>query len=241
MSTHWANLENVIIVAGHAIYVGADFDDAAADRYWLLETFQRGEPPFYIEHIRHGVDLAARDPRALLITSGGQTRENAGPRSEAQSYWLIADYFRWWSQHNVAKRSTTEEFARDSFENLLFGICRFFECVDKYPTNVTVVSWRFKESRFDAHREAIQFPKDRFTFVGVNNPEDLAGAERGEQRARQEFEADPFGTEIPLIAKRSARNPFRRVAAYPQTCRELVQLLSHRSVDSKAFSGNLPW
>jgi hypothetical protein len=248
MDSEWASLNHVIIVAGHAVYVGENFDNVAADRNWYLERFQRGEPRFYIEHIRHGVDLAARDSTSLLVFSGGQTREHAGPRSEAQSYWLIAEHFRWWSQPDVARRATTEEFARDSLENVLFGICRFFECVDRYPEKVTVVSWTFKQSRFEFHRDTLRYPKDRFVFAGVNNPDDLVGAEQGEQRARREFEDDPFGTEIAAAGeparlgdKRSARSPFKRVAPYTQSCRELAALLSHRTRDGRAFNGGLPW
>ncbi len=50
------------------------------DSSWLLLDYQRGEPPFYIEHVRAGVEAAAADADALLILSGGMTRREAGPR-----------------------------------------------------------------------------------------------------------------------------------------------------------------
>ena len=131
---NWAKLENLILVAGHAVYIADNFDDPENDNGWFLQPFQKGEPPFYIEHIRKSVDIADQDPKSLLVFSGGQTRPQAGPRSEAQSYWTIADHFGWWRKTNVKLRATTEEFARDSYENLLFGICRFFEAVGQYPT-----------------------------------------------------------------------------------------------------------
>ena len=37
-----------------------------------------------------------RDPRALLMFSGGETRREAGPKSEAQSYWAVADAADWY-------------------------------------------------------------------------------------------------------------------------------------------------
>src|SRR5262245_8682642 len=111
-SNNWESLVNLVLVAGHAVYVGRDFARPDADENWLLQSFQKGEPPFYIQHIRAGAQLAAKDPRALLVFSGGQTRREAGPRSEAQSYWSLADHFRWWSLPGVAERATTEEFAR---------------------------------------------------------------------------------------------------------------------------------
>ena len=35
-------------------------------------------------------------------------------------------------------RTLTEEHARDSFENLLFSVCRFRELTGTYPYNITV-------------------------------------------------------------------------------------------------------
>ena len=88
-------MEHLILVAGHAVYVAPDFARPEADESWLLQDFQRGEPPFYIEHIRRGVELTAADAGALLMFSGGQTRREAGPRSEAESYWRLAEHFGW--------------------------------------------------------------------------------------------------------------------------------------------------
>jgi len=149
MDQHWNNLENLFLVAGHAVYNAADYQHPFDDESWFLQSFQKGELPFYIEHIRRGVELANEDKKALLVFSGGQTRLEAGPKSEAQSYWMIANHhFRWWARTNVMLRSTTEEFARDSLENLVFGICRFRECVRRIPAIVRVVSWEFKRKRF---------------------------------------------------------------------------------------------
>jgi hypothetical protein len=86
----------------------------AADSSWYLQAFQKAEPPFYIEHIHEGVRLAAEDRKALLVFSGGQTRAEAGPRSEALSYWVVAKHFSWWHRASVELRATTEEYARDS-------------------------------------------------------------------------------------------------------------------------------
>ena len=45
-----------------------------------------------------------------------------------------------YGQPEVRGRAFTEDRARDSFENLLFGLCRFFELTGRYPEFV-VVSW----------------------------------------------------------------------------------------------------
>jgi hypothetical protein len=236
---HWTGLKNLILVAGHAIYVAEDFDNPALDGNWVLQEFQKGEPPFYIEHIFRGVELAAADRKSLLIFSGGQTRSEAGPRSEAQSYWMVAKHFLWWHRASVELRATTEEFARDSFENLLFGICRFYECVESYPDTITVVSWRFKDKRFDLHRDAICFPKSKFIFEGVNNPVDLVGAQKGEAKAIAQFSEDSFGVGKDLGHKRTERNPFNRTHPYAASNPELIELIRFRGEEH--FKGALPW
>jgi len=238
---HWEDLNTLILVAGHAVYIGDNFEDPSSDDNWFLQSFQLGEPPFYIEHIKYGVDRASSESRALLVFSGGQTRFEAGPRSEAQSYWMIADHFSWWHRPSVRLRATTEEFARDSFENLLFSICRFKECTGHYPEFIEVVSWAFKHERFELHRNAIKWPANCYKFHGVNNPVDLDGAMKGEAKAVAAFKEDPYGTEGQLAKKRTERNPFNRWPPYSVSCQELVNLLNHKTADGKEFRGKLPW
>lgn len=238
--TDWKSLENLILVAGHAVYVGRDFQHPEDDQNWTLQAFQKGEPRFYIEHIRAGVNLAAEDSRSLLVFSGGQTRREAGPRTEAQSYWGLAEHFRWWSLLGVSERVTTEEFARDSFENVLFGVCRFKESTGRYPERVRVVSWAFKQARFDLHREALRFPESRFSFYGANQPDDLVGAQKGESKAIASFRNDPYGTgEEDLGKKRANRNPFNRWPPYFVNCPELAGILQHQGPG--LYEGDLPW
>jgi hypothetical protein len=136
-----------------------------------------GEAQSFLDHIRLGIQAAARDPAALLLFSGGQTRKAAGPRSEGLSYWMAAEAAGWFGARQVRARAYTEvrtrtrsgggvlnvlpphltphltphctcttptphlaplshltlhvfdrqEHARDSFENLLFSLCRFYE------------------------------------------------------------------------------------------------------------------
>ncbi|MFN0123220.1 MAG: hypothetical protein ACKV2V_22180, partial [Blastocatellia bacterium] len=133
-------LSDLIIVAGHAIYTADDFDHPERDENWCLQSFQKGEPPFYLEHIRHGIELVAANEKALLYFSGGMTRVEAGRRSEGGSYRLLAEHCGWLSP-GIADRVHAEEYARDSFENLLFGLCGFHEITGAWPRQLTVVSW----------------------------------------------------------------------------------------------------
>jgi hypothetical protein len=239
----WKSLDKLILVAGHAVYIGKDSAGADRDENWVLRTFQKGEPPRYIEHVRYAVELAASLPNSLLIFSGGQTRLEAGPQSEGQSYWRLADQFSWWQKPAVCDRATTEEFARDSFENLLFGIARFRECTGHFPQSIEVVGWKFKRERFDFHRQTIRWPSGdaHYTYHGVNDPIDLARSLDGEARTLAAFREDPFGTQGPLWSKRGGRNPFQQRPPYAETCPEIAGLLRHESANEGDFDGILPW
>lgn len=226
-----------ILVAGHAVL--RKFSDPTDEVNWVLLDFQRGEVPSYIEHVRHGVQLAAQEPQARLIFTGGQSREAGGPRSEALCYYWIAEVFGWFGHPEVAERAATEEFARDSFENLLFGVCRYREIAGEYPSEVWMVSWRFKEQRFHLHREAIRWPYERFRYEAPNNPPDLEQALAAERRAIEKYTADPYSSGEEFSAKRRERNPFRRQHGYFQSCPEAAALFEHAG--PAPFAGAVPW
>lgn len=234
---HWTDLENLVLVAGHAI--PRRFDNLTDDASWFLKHFQAGEGPYYVQHVRAGVELAAADPRALLVFAGGQTDSAAGPRTEAQGYWLIAEHHGWYGMADVATRATTEEFSLDSMLNLLYGICRFRECTSRYPHHITVAGWAFKGPRFDFHRHALRFPAERFRYAGVNDPDNLNVNLPFELQRLQDFRLDPYGASPNLAAKREARNPFRRFHGYAHTCPELRNLLAHAGPE--LYEETLPW
>ncbi|MBI2689954.1 MAG: hypothetical protein HYX27_26925 [Acidobacteria bacterium] len=231
------DFRNIVAVAGHAIC--SDCRNPFDESNWILLPFQRGEVECYIGHIAAGVRAVAVDPAALLIFTGGCSREAAGPRSEAQSYYWIADRLGWFGHPEVRQRTITEEFARDSHENLLYSVCRAREYGGSYPEHVTFVSWEFKRQRFHLHREAIRWPADRFTYLGANDPPALAQAVVAEERNRMAYVADPYSALAAFRAKREARNPFRRTAGYVLSCPELAGLLAHEGPE--LYSGTLPW
>ena len=196
------------------------------DSSWYLLDYQRRAdvPSALVKHIEEGVRITARDPKSVLVFSGGQTRRDAGPRSEGQSYWHVAEHFDWWGT-GAGARATTEEYARDSLENVLFAACRFQEVVGRYPKRVTVVSYDFKRRRFvELLGPALHLPLE---FVGVapGGRFDAQSAARGEAKAAEAFERDPYGCEGELASKRTARNPFRRREGYGASCPALRPLL----------------
>src|SRR3954471_17337011 len=100
MSSRQPEFRDVVIVACHAPFkatVDSTPCDPALDDPWVLQSFQQGEAPLYIEHLRRAVELARENPEALLICSGGYTRKEAGLRwSEAATYSAIGAHFKWW-------------------------------------------------------------------------------------------------------------------------------------------------
>ena len=86
--------------------------------------------------------------------------------------------------HQPSSVCQLQEHARDSFENLLFSLCRFYELTGHYPNDVLVISYDFKHERFaDLHRAALLWPDHRFRFLGT--PALMPGAEKVGIVARQ--------------------------------------------------------
>jgi hypothetical protein len=263
-----SSLTHLILCAGHAVLTGTDVHSLDDERNWFLLDYQKDQLSTFVAHIQRSVELTRADPAALLIFSGGETRAAAGPRSEAQGYWTAANLQHWWNDKprtteadgenssdlpdEVSLRAVTEEYSRDSFENLLFSVCRFKEVTGAYPSRITVVGFSFKGPRFtELHRGAIRFPEEYFSYDGIDPPilqenTPTAAAARAallaseQSQSYQPFVTDPYSCHAPLLTKKKTRNPFRRShAGYEHGCPEIKLLLRHcgRSV----FTGALPW
>ncbi|KAK5840458.1 putative C57A10.07 [Gossypium arboreum] len=240
----YAKLQNLVMVAGHSVYTSSTCEKVDKEDSWFLEPYQKnpGQAATFLTHIKEGVESTAQDDAALLLFSGGETRKAAGPRSEAQSYWTVADSKGWFGKEESVKwRALTEEHARDSFENLLFSVCRFRELTGAYPQNITVVSYDFKEERFaNLHRSAIDFPESQFFYRGT--PASLTAKEaalKGEALVRTQFQHDPFGCIGLLKKKKVGRDPFHRSIPYPNGCPEIEGLF--RYCGTAPYQGSLPW
>lgn len=230
--------KNLVIVAGHSVYIGEDLKNVFDDSNWSLFPFQKGEPKLYIEHIKTGCEIAREDHNSFLIFTGGQTRKEAYFRSEAQMYWEIANHLGY-IDDDLRERTTTEEFSRDSFENLLFPICRFREYLGYYPEHITMVTFKFKEKRFKLHCEALRIPEHMVKFVGPNNPEDVDLALQGEAKAIELMKNDPYCCNGKLLEKKEQRNPWKRQHGYGISCPEMKELLEY--CGKEIFRGKLPW
>ena len=139
-----------------------------------------------------------------------------------------------------------EEFATDSFENLMYSVCRFREVVGKYPRKITVVGFAFKKTRFEElHAPALRFPKDSFHYVGIDPPASTGFNVKRmvywEKKASfSQFKHDLYGCHSRvLLKKRKQRNPFSRTPPYPLSCPEMSNLL--RWCGPKKYGQRLPW
>lgn len=238
-------------MAGHSVLISGQVENAAFDEsVWYLLDYQRGRglPYAIVSHIQAGIKLALEDEKSLLVFSGGETRAQTGPDTEGASYFRVADALDLWNgrdvfneidsnsgvgvKSTVRARTITEEYATDSFENLMFSICRFHDITGSYPQKISLVSFTFKQQRFEElHANALQWPLPSFNYIGVDPPSstgfDLQQASDGErQNSLVPFKTDPYGchTEV-LQEKRKQRNPFARKAPYELTCPDMKSLL----------------
>lgn len=245
-SPDWSPLRSAIVVCGHAIYHGGPTLNpvhlASTDENWSLLPFQKGESKYFVSHVASGVRLASEARDSLLIFSGGQTRF---PHilSEAQGYHDVATAFDFWGMYDVRSRVTTEEFSRDSFDNVLYSIARFKECVGRFPEKLTIISWAFKEERFQLHTRSIHWPTPKYQFFGVGNPDSLIPAEAAESRTLEQFKEDPYGygsSNGGLGRKKQARNPYRRQHGYSTSCPELAFILTWKG-PTRLSEKDVPW
>jgi hypothetical protein len=235
-------LDTLIIVPGHAIYVGSEPAHAKSTAHWrgTFPGYQdNDEVELYWDHIRTGVLVAARrkekndtkELTSLLVFSGGETRPKAGPYAEAQSYWFLAYQNNWFGHPEIEEVATTEEFARDSFENLLFSIHRFHQLVHSLPDFIIVCGFSFKARRYQFHWETISSDpanhcinleglRSKFTYIEVNDPPPYllkgpGGSEEGEAETYELFRKDPLAERSPLVDKERERDRFLRHHPYP--------------------------
>ncbi|WRT65039.1 uncharacterized protein IL334_001981 [Kwoniella shivajii] len=239
--TRYEELNHLIMVPGHAIWLGHDPTKATQNDDWILEPMQKsGSVKTYIKHIERGVEELKKDNKALLVFSGGATRlPPSPPLPEALSYHNLAHALSLLpstplpTEEGNSKsplplnlRAATEEYALDSYENLLFSIARFKEVTGRYPGKITVVGYGMKRRRFvNLHRAALSFPSSNFTYIGINDQGDIKGHYQGEFKyGFKPFIYSPSGCHPPLSIKRLVRNPYKRYHPYHISNPHLIDL-----------------
>ncbi|KAK5285090.1 hypothetical protein LTR16_004769, partial [Cryomyces antarcticus] len=159
---------DLIILCCHAIYARGPNSSVLNNPYdesqWHLQPFQRGEHETFMQHIAASfayITTSTAHERTMLVISGGATKQGEGVViSEAHSY--LHAYCDGQTQTRVGAVGVNvdaetllsegqvllEEYATDSFQNLLFSILRFRRAVGTWPRMITVVTHAFKAERF---------------------------------------------------------------------------------------------
>src|SRR5262245_40712187 len=117
----------MVVVPGHGVWI----NDGSPDGKWV--GIFPGEGELLAEHIRAGVELAVRT-KAVLVFSGGMTREQAGRRSEAESYEDYAKHKGWFG--GPKPQVLLEKFGLDSLSNLVFCLACYKDAFGIYPSKV---------------------------------------------------------------------------------------------------------
>lgn len=231
---------HLIIIPCHGIWTGSDIKDKekAGDcqDQWLLAPFQReGQDHLcFKDHLLTGFKILKQDPSSILMPSGGKTKPEI-ELSEAESYLNLLKQVEGQDFESYGSRVVLEDYARDSFENVIFLICRFDEVAGTYPEKITIVGFEFKRSRFLNNHlaQALNYPLEKIEYIG-NSPtppsevkeEYFKDLDQSEYRfAVKLFESDWYGVKDPLLKKKLGRNPFHQVVKYSTTNPVLKQFL----------------
>ncbi|EDK43579.1 hypothetical protein LELG_01757 [Lodderomyces elongisporus NRRL YB-4239] len=254
VSTH------LIIVPCHGIWKGRNPRDRDN---WHLAPFQieGNDHICFIEHLSTAYLELEADPAAFMIISGGETKREAGEIAEATTYHqllndlslidsnkdtktnkdLVGGEFK-----SIQSRIATEVYARDSFENVLFSMCRFYELHKRYPTKITITGFEFKSYRFTQLHllQALAFNLDNVVYLGNQpNPSHLSTEAKQKyfkeldhsekQHAANVFAQDWYGIGPNLKSKKLKRNPFAKKHSYAITNPYITNFLNEIADDVK--------
>lgn len=233
-------INRLVILPCHSIWKPQSASSTGDDRSeWSLVSFQiEGYDHLaFKEHITRSIEYVKKDANSQLVISGGQTKAELGPVSEAYSFYELFCTLN--DDELLLSRITTEEFARDSFENVLFLVCRFYEVHGYYPEHITVIGFEFKRDRFVKHHlgQALNFPEERIEYIGnAPDPKDLNAEQKrayfedlkmSEAKfAVEPFKIDWFGRKGSLKKKRDQRNPFNRFHGYASSNKGIAPFIN---------------
>jgi hypothetical protein len=161
--------EDLIIVPCHGVFTGTDPLDPCD---WVIEKWQEHDLCHFIAHVQTGLDLfigragiESLGTMRHIMFSGGRTKQET-EQSEALGYYKIASIILKDSEWSDKYREAIlEEYARDSFENVLFCICRFWQLYARFPTHIHIVGFPFKKRRF----KFLHFPAINQLLLSVSN------------------------------------------------------------------------
>lgn len=148
---------------------------------------------------------------------------------------------------------STEEFALDSFDNLLYSLARFHELTSNYASSVTIVGFGFKTKRFlQCHACAIDYPLSKIEYLSYEPQPQYSETEKIEayfndlnyqesKNALELFKTDWYGTKEPLLSKKIKRNPFTLSPNYRLPFELEQPILDDNAFFETMIQGKMPW
>ena len=212
-------MRKLILVPAQAVYVGRRYEQAKDPDAWKSpadwpEANELAE--LWAQHVAAAIHIADVKPATLVMFSGGTIAPEVED-SGGQGLFDLAVQAQWFGNIKVASRACREEYARDSFEHLLFGIERFQEITKKRqtPETIIVVGPAFQQAAFELHAQTIALRRlngiGRFELVyeGINDPPEpiLSGRREREAQLLDEYHRHPLGDSQAIHDLRAGRDP----------------------------------
>lgn len=131
---------------GNRFSIGLDMDN------WLLEPFQKQSEDHisFFKHLELSLlELHNNIGNSALVISGGYTKDKI-EKSESSSYLQLAENVGFLKNPYFRKNTNIliDEFARDSYENILYSLITFYKRFHKLPNKITIIGFGFKRERF---------------------------------------------------------------------------------------------
>lgn len=237
-------MHSLIILPCHSIYVGNEVSKSVIDtpdevgpgtdaKDWILASFQKqsNDQISFLHHIYKAFSLLEKQQGSILVITGGYTKE-AVKKSESGSYLEVAK-----ARGIVHDDSSIflEEYARDSYENVLYSLCLYRRKMGYWPDHVTVVGFEFKRYRFmQQHLKVLEYPASMTEYVGIgpfyNGPDKQQFFQRlsmlEKKNAVDLFRENPFGTRgSPLYEKKKQRDPYHRLINYENPAENVMNTM----------------
>jgi len=190
---------SLLVLCGHCVYdKGLMYTEYQTDR-------SVNDRSVYVEQLSKSIKALQDGLFDMLILSGGYTKKQI-EKSEAQG---MLEWAQDLDMITDTKRIILEEFARDSFENILFSMCKFYESYNRFPGSITFCSWTPKERRFRVTADSLKI--STYSFWGIGENKEL---ECAEEKLLEIIITDPFYRRHELAAKRQFRDPWNKGIPY---------------------------
>lgn len=168
---------NLIILPCHSVYKDELLPEGKIDpkagidsKSWILAPFQveADNHLSFIDQVERCKTLIdKRSEHAILMLSGGYAKHQL-ELSEARSYLNLGLQRGWFSESMINKSVYLEEFSRDSYENVLFSLAKFYKLFKKYPEVITIVGFEYEEPRFvDLHLKTLGYTGENAEYIGI--------------------------------------------------------------------------